>query len=170
MLMRTADIVPISDMTGIMEFAGIWKDKGRAFGTPAYWTFRSYARLKPERLVSTRTQVESYSIENGNIRAPNIPNVPYLDVVSALNKEGNLILFCVNRDVHRAVQAKLHLSNFQPAGSASATTIHATLLSDKNNAQYPDAIRPTTRNVQTGPDFNYSFEPASVTVIEIPKG
>ena len=169
MLMRTADIVPISDMTGIMEFAGIWKDMGRVFGTPAYWTFRSYARLQPEKLVSTRTHVERYSIENGNIRVPNIPNVPYLDVVSALSKDGKLILFCVNRDVHRAVQAKIHLSDFRPSGLASAVTIHATLLSDKNNAQYPDAIRPVTHDVKLRGDFNYSFEPASVTVLDIPR-
>ncbi len=170
MLMRTADIVPISDMTGIMEFAGIWKDKGRVFGTPAYWAFRSYASLRPENLVNTRTQVESYSIENGNIRVPNIPKVPYLDVVSALNKEGKLVLFCVNRDVHRSVQAKLHISNFQPAASATATTIHATLLADKNSAEYPDAIRPVAHEIHSGSNFTYSFEPASITVIEIPKG
>jgi alpha-L-arabinofuranosidase len=80
-----------------------------------------------------------------------------------------LILFCVNRDVHRSVQAKLHLSNFQPGDSASATTIHATLLSDKNNAQYPDAIRPVAHGIKAGADFTYTFEPASITVIEIPK-
>lgn len=169
MLMRTADIVPISDMTGIMEFAGIWKDKGRVFGTPAYWTFRSYARLQPEKLVSTRTEVERYSVENGNVRVPDIPNVPYLDVVSALNKKGNLVLFCVNRDVHRPVEAKLHLSSFRASTSGTATTIHATLLSDKNNAQYPDAIRPISHDIKAGDDFTYSFEPASITVIEIPK-
>jgi alpha-N-arabinofuranosidase len=169
MLMRTADIVPISDMTGIMEFAGIWKDKGRVFGTPSYWTFRTYARLRPDKLVSTRTQVANYSVTNGSVRIPDIPSVPYLDVVSALNGEGKLILFCVNRDEHRSVRAKLHVANFRPAGSATATTIHATLLSDKNSAQYPDAIRPSTREIQAGSDFSYSFEPASITVIEIPR-
>ena len=168
MLMRTADIVPISDMTGIMEFAGIWKDKGRVFGTPAYWTFRTYARLRPEKLVRTRTKVESYAIENGNIRVPSIPNVPYLDVVGGLTGQGKLTLFCVNRDLHRAVRTKLHLSNFRPAASATVMTIHATLLADKNSAQYPDAIRPATHEIQAGSDFTYSFEPASVTVIEIP--
>ena len=170
MLMRSANIVPISDMTGIMEFAGIWKDKARVFGTPAYWTFRSYARLHPTKFVSTRTHVENYSIEQGINRIPDIPNVPYLDVVSALNPEGKLILFCVNRDLHRNVQAKVHVSDFQPGRAAIATTIHATLISDKNNAQYPDAIRPVSREIQAGSDFSYSFEPASVTVIEIPKG
>jgi alpha-N-arabinofuranosidase len=169
MLLRSADLVPISDMTGIMEFGGIWKDKGRVFGTPAYWVFRTYSRLRPERLVNTRTQVQSYSVESGNVRIPEIPNVPYLDVASATNREGKLVLFCVNRDVHRSVDAKLHVSNFRPSGSATATTIHATLLSDKNNAQYPDAIRPVTRQIRAGSDFTYSFEPASVTILEIPR-
>lgn len=169
MLMRSATTVPISDMTGIMEFAGIWKDKARVFGTPAYWTFRTYARLRPSKFVDTRTRVESYSVKEGINRIPDIPNVPYLDVASALNQQGNLILFCVNRDLHRTVQAKLHLAGFQPGGAATAITIHATLISDKNNAQYPDAIRPVSHEIQAGSNFSYSFEPASVTVIEIPK-
>ncbi len=169
MLMRSAETVPLSDMTGIMEFAGIWKDKARVFGTPAYWTFRTYARLRPSRFVSTRTQVENYSVENGSNRIPDIPSVPYLDVASALNQDGKLVLFCVNRDLHRAVQATLHLENFQAAGSAKATVIHATLISDTNSAQYPDAIKPVSREIQAGSQFSYSFEPASVTVIEIPR-
>jgi alpha-N-arabinofuranosidase len=168
MLLRSADLVPISDMTGIMEFGGIWKDKGRVFGTPAYWVFRTYSRLRPEKLVSTRPRVQTYSVENGNIRIPGIPDVPYLDVASATNGEGKLVLFCVNRDVHRPIEAKLRVSNFRPSASATATTIHATLLSDKNNAQYPAAIRPVTRQIRAGSEFTYSFEPASVTVIEIP--
>jgi alpha-N-arabinofuranosidase len=170
MLMRSATIVPISDMTGIVEFAGIWKDKARVFGTPAYWTFRTYARLRPTKFVTSRTQVATYSVKDGVNRIPDIPNVPYLDVASALNDDGKLVLFCVNRDLHRTVQAKFHLSSFHPAGSATATTIHATVISDKNNAQYPDAIRPVSRALQASSDFGYAFEPASVTVIEIPRG
>lgn len=169
MLLRSADLVPISDMTGIMEFGGIWKDKARVFGTPAYWVFRTYSRLRPEKLVSTRTEVQNYSVENGNVRIPEIPNVPYLDVASATNGDGTLVLFCVNRDVHRPVEAKLRISNFRPSDSATATTIRATLLSDKNNAQYPDAIRPVIRQIHAGSEFTYHFEPASVTVIEIPQ-
>lgn len=168
MLMRSADIVPVSDMTGIMEFAGIWKDKGRVFGTPAYWTFRTYARLQPEKVVDTRIQVANYSVQNGNNRIPDIPNVPYLDVVSTLGRNGDLVLFCINRDLHRPVDARIHLSGFSAGKAARSTTIHATLIADKNSAEYPNAIRPIEKQISAGPNFSYTFEPASITAIEIP--
>ena len=47
MLMQNASIVPISDMTGIIEFAGIWKKRGRVYGTPSYYTFRLYSTAGP---------------------------------------------------------------------------------------------------------------------------
>src|SRR5262249_53229724 len=43
MLMRNAPIVPIADMTGLIEFGGIWKKRGQVFGVPAYWAFRMYS-------------------------------------------------------------------------------------------------------------------------------
>ncbi len=33
MLLRSSDIVKVSDMTGIIEFAGIWKKQGRVFAS-----------------------------------------------------------------------------------------------------------------------------------------
>jgi len=47
MLLRSADIAPIADMTGNIEFGGIWKKRGRAYGVPAYWAFRMYSNAMP---------------------------------------------------------------------------------------------------------------------------
>ena len=98
MLMRNADIVPISDMTGIIEFGGIWKKRGGVFGVPAYWVFRMYSNADATRLVETRTDGETYNLDQGSTRLAEDENVPYLDVVAALNSSGSkLTLFCVNR-------------------------------------------------------------------------
>src|SRR6266568_365272 len=43
MLIRNADITPVSDMTGLVEFGGIWKKRGRVYAVPAYWAFRMYS-------------------------------------------------------------------------------------------------------------------------------
>ncbi|MGH9582322.1 MAG: alpha-L-arabinofuranosidase C-terminal domain-containing protein, partial [Bryobacteraceae bacterium] len=40
MLMRHSAIVPVSDMTGIVEFAGISERRGEVFAAPAYYAFR----------------------------------------------------------------------------------------------------------------------------------
>ena len=42
-LMRVADFTPIADMTGLIEFGGIWKKRGQVYGVPAYWAFRMYS-------------------------------------------------------------------------------------------------------------------------------
>jgi alpha-N-arabinofuranosidase len=34
-LMRVADITPIANMTGLVEFGGIWQKRGRVYGVPA---------------------------------------------------------------------------------------------------------------------------------------
>jgi hypothetical protein len=39
MLMRNSSNVPISDMTGIMEFAGIMKERGQVYAAPATMHF-----------------------------------------------------------------------------------------------------------------------------------
>src|SRR5260370_13266897 len=43
MLLRNGDIVPISDMPGVIEFGGIWNKRRRAYGTPAYYAVSMYS-------------------------------------------------------------------------------------------------------------------------------
>ena len=81
MLMRNTDIVPISDMTGIMEFAGIWKNHGQVFAAPGYYAFRMYSTAHPAMPVVAVSNAGSYSVKNGVERLPDIADVPYLDVV-----------------------------------------------------------------------------------------
>ncbi len=40
-------------MTGIMEFAGIWKKRSQVFATPAYYVFKMYASADADKLVSS---------------------------------------------------------------------------------------------------------------------
>lgn len=106
MLLRTADFVPISNMTGLIEFGGIWKKRERVYGVPAYWAFRMYSNADASIPIETRTAVETYDIAEGVRRLPSIKDVPYLDVVAALNETGDkLTLFCVNRHLTRDLRA-----------------------------------------------------------------
>lgn len=54
MIRDHSDFVPVSDMTGLLEFAGIYKRKGRVFVTPQYWAFSLYSTLAGDRLVETK--------------------------------------------------------------------------------------------------------------------
>jgi alpha-L-arabinofuranosidase len=168
MLLRSADIVPVSDMTGIIEFGGIWKKRGRAFGVPAYWVFRMYSNADITRLVESATTGQKYDVEEGSTRLPKIADVPYLDVVAALNAAGNrLTLFCVNRHLTRDIKTKIEIAGFRSA-NAHANSIFAGSIYEKNDETDPEHIHPRPSSLSiTSPEFSYTFRHESVTVIEL---
>jgi len=48
MLLRVANIVPVSDMTGIIEFGGIGRNAAAVFGAPSYWHFECTQTQTPD--------------------------------------------------------------------------------------------------------------------------
>jgi alpha-L-arabinofuranosidase len=169
MLMRSADIVPVSDMTGILEFGGIWKKRSRVFGVPSYWAFRMYSNADPRQLVPTHVQAEKYDVAQGSARLPSIPDVPYLDVVAALSDD-KLLLFCVNRHLTRDIPARISITGFEAAPEAAAQTLYATSIYEQNDEMHPLAIRPKVSSVQLNANaFEYSFRHESVTVLTLQK-
>jgi alpha-L-arabinofuranosidase len=170
-LIRVADFTPISDMTGLIEFGGIWKKRGQVYGVPAYWAFRMYSTADASVPLNTRTTVETYDIAEGNNRIPSIPGVPYLDVVSALNDAGDkLTLFCVNRHLHRDLTSTIRISGFTPAGQARVQTLSGTSTYQPNDEMRPEAVIPAPSLLTVkGATLDYLFPRASVTVIEFRK-
>jgi len=168
MLLRSADIAPIADMTGNIEFGGIWKKRGRAYGVPAYWAFRMYSNADATRPVQSASNSESYSVENGSTRLPSVKDVPYLDVVAALNNSGTrLTLFCVNRDLTRDLPAHIWIDGFQPSGGV-AHSLYAGSLYERNDETEPVHVHPHDSRLEaTTSDFTYSFRRESITVLEL---
>jgi alpha-L-arabinofuranosidase len=170
MLLRNADIVPVSDMTGIIEFGGIWKKRGRVFGVPAYWVFRLYSQADVTRLVEAQNNAQKYDVVQGSTRLPTIPDVPYLDVVAGLNSSGDkLTLFCVNRHLTKEIEARIDIAGFHPA-SATAHSIFAGSIYEKNDETEPEHIYPREASVSVdSAQIKYTFRHESVTVIELRK-
>jgi len=168
MLLRSADIVPIADMTGNIEFGGIWKKRGRAFGVPAYWVFRLYSNADATQAVEVHSSSETYNVEKGSTRLPEIKDVPYLEVVAALNDAGDkLTLFCLNRDLARDFPARIRVAGFRPR-SGVAHALFAGSIYEKNDETEPEHIHLLESTLQmTSPEFAYTFRHASVAVIEL---
>jgi alpha-N-arabinofuranosidase len=172
MLIRSADIVPISDMTGVIEFGGIWKKHGRVYGTPAYYAFSmystAYSAAGATQPVTIDTQGETYDVHDGITRVPEIPNVPYLDVVAAVNDaKDTLTLFCVNRDLARDLSGDFSLHGFVPV-SAKVTTLFSSSIFDQNDELHPEAVHPRSEPIAIqSPKFQYTFRHESVTVIQL---
>jgi alpha-N-arabinofuranosidase len=170
MLMRNADIVPISDMTGLVEFGGIWKKRGRVFGTPAYYAFSLYSNADISQPLQVETDSLTYDVSQGVRRLPEVPGVPYVDVVAALNDKGDkLTLFCVNRHVNADFPLEILLDGFT-AGSAHAKSLFSDTIYDVNDEVNPEAVvpRPQTVSVKRR-NVSINLRHESVTVIELNK-
>jgi alpha-N-arabinofuranosidase len=167
MLMRHAGIVPISDMTGLMEFAGIWKKHGQVYAAPGYYVLRMYSTAHASRPVAVETESGSYAVQHGVSRLPKIAGVPYLDVVAALNDAGDtLTLFCVNRSLTTDIPANVEVAGFSAGGEAQVKTLRAGSLDEGNDEDEPDRVIPvkTQESMKNG-RLRHVFPHESVTVI-----
>lgn len=171
MVMRSSDIVPISDMTGNVEFGGVWKKRGKVYPAPAYWVLRTYATTAPHTLLEVASDGPTYTVSHGVNRLPEIKDVPYLDVTAAESADGrHLLLFCLNRSLTTPTAAVLDFAGMQiGAGQASVTTLRSTSIEDANSEEEPDLVRPETHTEPAGgAQFRHSFPAASVTVVDLP--
>ncbi len=168
-LIRVSDFTPIADMTGTIEFGGLWKKRGQVYGIPAYWAFRMYSTADAVVPVEARVSTEGYDIEEGNNRIPEIRDVPYLDVVAALNEAGNrLTLFCVNRHLDRDIETRIRISGFTPAAPARLQTLAGISIYQPNDEVRPEAVRPAESAIDvSGAELTYTFRRSSVTVMEL---
>ena len=169
MLLRNADIVPISDMTGIMEFAGIWKGRSQVYGAPGYYAFRMYSTAHPAQPVEATADAGSYSVKNGVARLPDIANVPYLDVTAALDSsKKTLSIFCVNRSLDVDIPADVGIRNFASSNLANVQTLRSASISDENDEDDPQRVVPVSNQerVLKG-HLKHTFPHESVTVITL---
>ncbi len=168
MLMQNADIVPISDMTGIIEFAGIWKKRARVYGTPSYYVFRMYSTADADLPVEVQNESGHYDVHQGVTRLPEIENVPYLDTVAVLNKDRNrLTLFCVNRHLTEDIPANISISGFAPRPTGTVESLSAPSIYEGNDELRPGYIKPAESSVEVAnSEVRFTFRHESVTRIE----
>ncbi len=169
MLMQNADVVPVSDMTGLIEFGGIWKKRGRVFGTPAYYAFRMYSTADADTALSVESNAGTYDVHHGISRLPEISGVPYLDTTAVLNKGGNrLTILCVNRHLTNDIPATISWSGFRAAPRAAVESLYAPSIYEGNDEVRPEAIKPERSGVKPGhSQMEYTFRHESVTRIEL---
>lgn len=169
MLMRHADNVPISDMTGIMEFAGIWKKRSQVYAAPGYYALRMYSTAHASRPVAVDVDSGSYSVQHGVSRLPEIADVPYLDVVAALDDAGDtLTLFCVNRSLTTDIPTDIRIDGFAAAEQAEVQTLRANSLGEANDEDQPNRMVPVrTAELVGASGVRHVFPHESVTVITL---
>ena len=169
MLMRNAEIVPISDMTGIIEFAGIWKKRGQVYGTPSFYAFQLYSTAEVDTPVQVEADSGTYDVRGGITRLPNIANVPYLDIVAALDSSGKrLTIFCVNRHLSRDIPTAITLGSFAGRNAHATSLRSPESIYDGNDEMRPKHVAPVSSEVTVkGKELQYTFPHESVTRIDV---
>ncbi len=167
-MLRKSGDVALANMTGILEFGGIWKKKEQVYASPAYWVLRSYAQAHPDLLLDVASDSPTYSISHGITQMPEVRNAPYLDVVAAESEDRTaLLLFCVNRNPGRPEAAAFDLRAFSISRAAEVTTIAGDGLLEENDEYHPDRIAAITQHETFNQRFEHTFPAASVTVVRI---
>jgi alpha-N-arabinofuranosidase len=169
MMLSQADFVPISSMSGLMGGGGLRKSQEMVWATPQCWAFWLYSHRAGDTVVATETQVRHYDVHDGMTSMPEIPNVPYLDVLATKNStNGDLALFVANRDWKNSTPATLRLQGFSAAAQAQVDTLAADSPLAENTGDKPEAIRPVTSSLAvSGNEIQYVFPKLSVTVITL---
>jgi alpha-N-arabinofuranosidase len=172
MILSHADFVPISDMTGLLEFGGIHKQRGRVYLTPQCWAFSLYSNYAGDTLLRSQTEVRTYNVHQGVRRAPEISDVPYLDVLATRHSaSGDIVLFVVNRDGINAIPASIRFKDFLPAATVQVRTLNAPAISTQNDEEHPDRVRPVSSTVTfSGAELHYAFPAHSVSLLTFANG
>jgi len=170
MLAQNANWIPIANMTGLMEFGGIHKKYGRTWVTPQYWVLNLYSKYAGDTVVATHTRSAQYDVHGGQVFAPEITGVPFLDVLGTVNRgTGDLSLFVVNRNMRSSQPASISLNGISPPAKIPIWMLVAQSLMDKNDENQQDLIHPVESNaLMRGRVLEYVFPPCSVTVILFP--
>jgi alpha-N-arabinofuranosidase len=158
-------------MTGIMEFAGIWKKHEQVYAAPAYYVFRMYTAVKGDIVLPVSTNSGSYNVAGGARPLDQVNDIPYIDVVATLSPDGKtMTLLCVNRSLNLDVSTSFDLGSLQLNGSAQSEQIHAANRYELNDEVEPNHVVPALATIPSpvsGP-LSVTLPRESVTVLRVP--
>jgi alpha-N-arabinofuranosidase len=148
-VLRHAAEIKITDMTGIMEFAGIWKRREQVFAVPAYYVFKMYTTVKGDTVLRVNTDSGSYNVKGGVWPLDDVANIPYIDVVGTRSADGRKVtLLCVNRSLNQDVPVNFDLGNLHATAAAEVEQISAANRYEQNDEVEPLHIVPVQSSIQ----------------------
>jgi alpha-N-arabinofuranosidase len=162
--------VKLVNMTGLMEFAGIWKRREQVFASPAYYVFRMYSAAKGQTVLAVTSDTGTYGVKNGTLGFANVPDVPYIDVTATRAADGkSIFLFCVNRSLTEDVPVRFDLGSFRAAPAASVEQISSVSRYVINDEVEPNRVVPEASAVRVNPGqpVQIRLPHESVTVIHL---
>ena len=168
-LRHTAEI-NITDMTGLMEFAGIWKRREQVYAVPAYYAFQMYTVVKGDTVLPVTTDSGAYNVSGGDRPLDQVENIPYIDVVATRSADRPTVtLLCVNRSLEEDIPTRFDLGGWHTTGPVQVQQIKAGSRYERNDEVEPEHVvpLPSTIQPQSG-EFSVVLPHESVTVLRVP--
>ena len=169
-LLRHSSEVEIADMTGIMEFAGIWKRREQVYAVPAYYVFKIYAAVRGDTVLPVTTNSGTYNVSGGTRPLDSVQDIPYIDVVATRSADGSTVtLLCVNRSLTLDVPTSFDLGSLHISGPVQTERISAASRCERNDEVEPEHIVPVPSTVpapRAGP-LKITLPHESVTVVRV---
>jgi alpha-N-arabinofuranosidase len=162
--------IKLVNLTGLMEFAGIWKRREQVFVTPAYYVFQMYSSAKNETVLPVTSDSGTYDVANGIQGYPDLRDVPYVDVAATLSPDHeSLTLFCINRSLTQDVRTTVNLIGFQARDVVKVEQIKAISRYVMNDELEPKQVVPRTLSMATdhGRTLQIILPQESVTVVRL---
>lgn len=170
-LLRHTAEVKIADMTGSMEFAGVWKRREQVYAVPAYYAFQMYAAVKGDTVLPVTTDSGTYSVTGGVRPLDKIDNVPYVDVVATRSSDGKFVtLLCVNRSLEADIPTTFDLRGLHTAGPGKVVQIKSTTRYERNDEVEPQHVVPLdgTAMPSAAGAISFTLPHDSVTMVRVP--
>lgn len=167
-LLRHTSEVTLADMTGMMEFAGVWKRREQVYAVPAFYAFQLYTVTKGDIILPVTSDTGAYAIKGGDAPLSEATGVPYVDVVATRSADGKtLTLLCVNRSLSDDVATTFDLGAMHITGPARVQQIAASSRYERNDEVEPHHVVPVESSLAAAPQGGLTamLPHESVTVI-----
>jgi alpha-N-arabinofuranosidase len=166
--MRHNKEIKLVDMTGLLDFAGIWKAKEQVFVSPPYYVFQMYSVVKDQTVLPVTTDSGTYSVMKGTGGDGNVQDVPYIDIAATKSADGKtLTLFCVNRSLTAAQAVKFDLGGFQATGDVDVESLVSKDRYEMNTEEHPDNVKPTHSTMAASAAMQITLPHESVMVLHL---
>lgn len=170
-LLRHVHQVKIANMTGAMEFAGVWRRRGQVYAVPAYYVFQMYTTVKGDTVQDVRTNSGTYAVAGGVLPLDQVDSVPEIDIVATRSSDGKFVtLLSVNRSLEEDIPVRFKLDGMRPNGPAEMQQIRSSSRYEHNDEIEPNRIQPQFLGIapeQNG-EIVVTLPRESVSVIRVP--
>jgi alpha-N-arabinofuranosidase len=170
-VLRHTAQVKITDMTGLMEFAGIWKRREQVYAVPAFYAFQMYTVVKGDTILPVTTDSGTYAVTGGVRPLDDMSGIPYIDVVATRSHDGRFLrLLCVNRSLEEDVPVNFDLGALRAAGPVQMQQIKSASRYERNDEVEPEHVVPILSRLTPPHSGGLSvlLPHESVTVLQVP--